>query len=169
MKTLSIEQIEFLWDTASGADRAVVIELWWTRANPGPGSDEYVFLQSLGMPGIGHGDPEAAEKELFRRGLLEPSSDHCPNLTESGRAVFFSLEEKINRKSSISTEAPTPEGIKRYPPDGYFHTDFFGDLLSEPCTCDAECPAWCEGQCGCEACATRLEGYAAPGAVYGEQ
>jgi hypothetical protein len=123
----------------------------------------------MGMPGIGHGAPEAAKKELLRRGLLEPSSDHCPNLTESGRAVFFSLEEKINRKSSMSTEAPTPEGIERYPPDGYFNTDFFGNLLSEPCTCGAECPAWCEGQCGCEACATRLEGYAAPGAVYGEQ
>jgi hypothetical protein len=44
MKTLSIEQNEFLWDTASDADRAAAIELWWTRANPEPGSDEYIFL-----------------------------------------------------------------------------------------------------------------------------
>ncbi|HKZ11450.1 MAG TPA: hypothetical protein VJL61_12205 [Rhodanobacteraceae bacterium] len=169
MKTMPIEQVEFLWDTASDADRAAAIEIWWTRADPEPGSDEYVFLQSMSMPSTGHGDPEVAGKELFRRGLLEPGSEPCPNLTESGRAVFFRLEDKINRESGISTEEPTPEGIKRYPPDGYFHTDFFGDPLSEPCTCGAECPAWCEGQCGCDACATRLEVYAAPGSAYGEQ
>ncbi len=155
MKTMSIEQIEFLCDTASDADGAAAMEIWWTRADPGePGSDEYVFLQSMRMPGTGHGDPAAAEKKLFRRGLLEPSSDHCPNLTESGRAVYFRLEGKINRESSVSTGQPTPDGIKRYPPDGYFHTDFFGDPLSAPCTCGAECPEWCEGECGCEACAS---------------
>ena len=68
----------------------------------------------------------------------------------------------------MSIAAPTPEGIKRSPPDGYFRTDFFDEPVSESCTCIADCAEWCDGQCGCEACATRLEVFAAPGSVYGE-
>lgn len=160
---------EILWEDASDADRAAVMEMWWTKVRPEPGSDAYLFLQWMSGPGTDHGDPEGAEKELIERGLFEPGLEHRSNLTETGRAVFFSLEEKVYREYDMSTAAPTPEGIKRHPPDGYFRTDFFDEPVSEPCSCTADCPEWCDGQCGCEACATRLEVFAAPGSVYGEQ
>jgi hypothetical protein len=68
----------------------------------------------------------------------------------------------------MSTAEPTSQGIQRHPPDGYFRTDFFGGSVCKPCTCTADCAEWCEGECDREACATRLEVYAAPGFVYGE-
>lgn len=163
------EQTDILWDEVTDADRTVAMKWWWTKATAEPGSDEYLILQMMSGPEMGHGDPEAATKELFERGLLESRCEHRPDFTERGRKVFWSLYEKAFRVLDMSTAEPTPEGIKRHPPDGYFRTDAFGEPVSEPCTCTADCPEWCEGDCGCDACATRLEVYAAPGSVHGEQ
>jgi hypothetical protein len=45
-----------------------------------------------------------------------------------------------------SRQPPSEEGLRRYPPDGLYDHEV-------PCTCQAECPPTCKGQCGCEACA----------------
>lgn len=168
-KGLPDKPSDMLWEEASDADRVAAIEAWWTKVRPEADSDTYLFLQWMSGPGMGHGDPEAAKKELVDRGLLEPGFGQPSSLTESGREVFFNLYDSVYREYDMSTAAPTPEGMKRHPPDGYFHADFFNEPVSEPCTCTADCPEWCEGQCGCEACTTRLEVIAAPGSVHGEQ
>ena len=157
------------WDDATDAQRKAVIELWWVKACPEPGSDEFLILQMMSTPDMRHGDPQAARKALIERGLLDPSSEQRSNLTEKGRDVFLSLLDKVTREHDMSTAEPTPEGIKRHPPDGYFRTDAFDEPVSAPCTCTKDCPEWCEGDCGCDACANRLEVYAAPGSVSGEQ
>jgi hypothetical protein len=52
-------------------------------------------------------------------------------------------------------ERPTPEGRKRYWPDGLYKGPFPGDpAFWEACTCNPGCPDPCAGQCGCEACET---------------
>lgn len=43
---------------------------------------------------------------------------------------------------------PTPEGIKRHEPDGYYETD----CVRVPCTCTPTCAPVCKGECGCVAC-----------------
>lgn len=166
---MSDEQRYIPWDDASDAERAAVIDFWWRRVNPTPGSDEYLILQMSSGSEMGHGDPEKARQELFKRGLLEPIAGHRSSYTEKGREVFCHLYDMVYRDYNMSTVQPTPEGIKRHPPDGYFRTDFFEEPVSEPCTCTADCPEWCDGNCGCEACSARLEAYAAPGSACGEQ
>ena len=86
---------EIPWDDASDADRAAVMEMWWTKVRPEPGSDAYFFLQWMSGPGTGHGDPEAAQKELIERGLFEPGLELRSSLTETGRAIFFRLYEMV--------------------------------------------------------------------------
>lgn len=39
---------------------------------------------------------------------------------------------------------PTPAGIAKYPPEGFYEGD--------PCVCEGNCPDKCRGECGCEAC-----------------
>lgn len=163
------EQTYSPWDDATDDQRRAVIEMWWAKASPEPDSDEYLILQKMSGPDMGHGDPEAAEQELFARGLLERCPGHQSSFTDKGREVFFRLDEKVLRAYDISAAEPTPEGIKRHPPDGYYRTDFFEEPVSEPCTCAADCPEFCEGDCGCEACATRLQVFAASGSAAGEQ
>ncbi|MES2404585.1 MAG: hypothetical protein V4567_09630 [Pseudomonadota bacterium] len=167
---MSDEQTYIPWDDATEAQRVAVLEMWWAKVCPVRGSDEYVFLQSMSLPSMGHGDPDAATKELFERGLLEPGDvEHRPNLTALGRALIFRIEEQVYGEYAKAAEEPTPEGIKRHPPDGYFHTDAFSAPMSEPCTCTPDCPEWCEGDCGCDACATRREVYGEEGSAEGEQ
>lgn len=63
---------------------------------------------------------------------------------------------------------PTDEGRRRYPPDGYFldvEGLFEGDT-KEPCTCMPQCPAGCDGQCGCDACRARATADAHYGSQY---
>lgn len=163
------EQRYILWEDASDAQRAAVIDFWWRRVNPTPGSDEYLMLQMMSGSEMGHGDPESARQELFNRGLLELIPGDRASFTEKGCEVFSNLYDMVYREYDMSTAEPTAEGVKRHPPDGYFRTDFFGEPVSEPCTCTADCPEWCEGDCGCEACFARLVAYAAPGSACGEQ
>ena len=52
------------------------------------------------------------------------------------------------------TDAPTEEGRRRWPPDGYLLLNEQGDArASLPCRCMAACEPDCQGSCGCEACA----------------
>lgn len=55
---------------------------------------------------------------------------------------------------SKQRETPTPEGIRRYPPNGRYRdaTNF-----QWACTCTPACPEACRGDCGCEACITVWE------------
>lgn len=92
---MSDKQTEILWDDASDAERAAVMEIWWAKACPEPGSDEHFILQMMSGPGMDRDDPEAAKKELVKRGLLDPGVEHRPSLTESGRDVFFKLYDKV--------------------------------------------------------------------------
>ena len=163
------EQANILWDEISDADRTIAMNWWWAKAAPEPGSDEYLILQMMSGPEMGHGDPDEATKELAKRGLLESHGEHRRDLTESGRKVFWSLYGKAFPVTDMATAEPTPEGVKRHPPDGYFRTDAFGEPESDPCTCTVDCPEWCDGECGCLACGTRHAVYAAPGSVQGEQ
>jgi hypothetical protein len=163
------ERIDVPWDDATDAERSADMELWWVKACPKAGSDEYLILQMMSTTDMRHGDPQSAQRTLIERGLLELTSEHRSNFTEKGREVFLSLLDKVARVHDMSTADPTPEGIKRHPPDGFFRTDAFEHPVSEPCTCTADCPEWCEGGCGCDACTTRLEVYAAPGSAHGEQ
>lgn len=39
---------------------------------------------------------------------------------------------------------PTPTGMARYAPDGFY--------LDDPCTCSGLCCDDCDGECGCAAC-----------------
>lgn len=54
---------------------------------------------------------------------------------------------------------PTDEGLRRYPPDGYYHAPdgFFVEPASDPCTCDEHCEDPCVGlsDCECQACSLR--------------
>lgn len=163
------EQNATPWNDLSEADKAAAVESWWAKASPEPGSDEYLILQIMSAGVGGHGDPQAARKELYERGLIEEYGEYHSYYTERGCEVFLNFLDRMTRIHDMSTAEPTPEGIQRHPPDGYFHTDAFGEPVREPCTCTVDCPKWCEGECGCDACATRLEVYAAPGSVYGEQ
>lgn len=48
-------------------------------------------------------------------------------------------------------DIPTEEGKKRYPPDGVYRGDFFGENESnfwEICTCKQKCSDPCKGLCG---------------------
>lgn len=92
------KQSETLWEDASDADRAAVMEIWWVKAIPAPGSDEHLILQMMSGPSMAHGDPEAAKEQLFERGLLERSGEHRSNLTDSGREVFYKLYDKVYRE-----------------------------------------------------------------------
>jgi hypothetical protein len=49
---------------------------------------------------------------------------------------------------------PTPEGRRRYPPNGLYRdaTNF-----QWACSCSPNCPEVCKGECGCEACTTVWE------------
>jgi hypothetical protein len=44
---------------------------------------------------------------------------------------------------------PTDEGMRRYPPEGYFTSHGW---LRLACSCNATCYDRCAGECGCEAC-----------------
>jgi hypothetical protein len=146
MKAAMREQTAIPWDDWSDADRAAAIELWWTKASPEPGTDEYLILQWMSGGVADHGDPEAASKELCERGLIELRDEHRLDCSERGRAVSLNFLDRMTRIHDMSTAEPTPEGIQRHPPDGYFRTDFFDEPVCEPCTCSADCPKWCEGR-----------------------
>lgn len=49
---------------------------------------------------------------------------------------------------TTDAEAPTPEGVQRYEPDGYYREG--GEAV--PCTCKPTCASACKGECGCRAC-----------------
>lgn len=57
------------------------------------------------------------------------------------------------------SQQPTPEGKRRYPPDGYYRAPdgFFNDPESGPCTCDEHCANPCRGEssCECDGCSLR--------------
>lgn len=56
--------------------------------------------------------------------------------------------------------APTEEGKKRFPPNGFYCGDFSDNPeWWEPCTCKRECPDPCKGSCGCKACGTEYSDY----------
>lgn len=65
-----------------------------------------------------------------------------------GRAVKMSEDgdqetfEFIGPAVSMKT---TKEGVKRYPPFGFYGKD-------NPCTCTEQCSNPCKGTCGCAAC-----------------
>jgi len=65
---------------------------------------------------------------------------------------------------------PTAEGLRRYPPDGYYHAPdgFFVEPVSDPCTCDEHCAIPCEGEndCECPACSLRSVVWHHDGSVY---
>lgn len=50
--------------------------------------------------------------------------------------------EAIEYLKQLTT--PTPTGLVKYAPDGYYEGD--------PCVCDGTCAVDCQGECGCEAC-----------------
>lgn len=60
----------------------------------------------------------------------------------------------------MNTPKPTAEGIRRYPPDGYYVVPAPEsiDLLSvrDPCTCDEHCADPCMGATSCECLACSL-------------
>jgi hypothetical protein len=53
---------------------------------------------------------------------------------------------------------PTPEGLKRYPPDGRYPAPegFFDEPASDPCTCEPHCENPCVGESDCECLACSL-------------
>jgi hypothetical protein len=53
------------------------------------------------------------------------------------------------------TLKPSPEGRRRYPPDGH-HKDFDPPV---PCVCEPTCEWPCWGECGCEACKLLFASY----------
>ena len=59
----------------------------------------------------------------------------------------------------IFNQKPTAEGIRRFPPDGYYHAPkgFFTAPASDPCTCEPGCEDPCVGEsdCECQACSLR--------------
>ena len=57
-------------------------------------------------------------------------------------------EAKETTMSSDRDKTPTPEGLTRYEPDGYYAAN--GEQL--PCTCFPTCSKTCKGECGCAAC-----------------
>ena len=50
------------------------------------------------------------------------------------------------RKVEMNDQKPTPTGVAKYPPDGYYHE------TEEPCICTPTCAPACKGECGCRAC-----------------
>lgn len=56
---------------------------------------------------------------------------------------------------NATTDEPTEEGRRRWPPDGYLRLDGRGNVRDRvACTCTAACrQPDCKGGCGCEACA----------------
>jgi hypothetical protein len=73
-------------------------------------------------------------------------------------------------------KTPTEEGKRRYPPTGYyfapegfFQTEFEGEVIGEPCTCDEHCAKPCRGEsgdCECGACSLQSVVFHDAGQLY---
>jgi hypothetical protein len=64
------------------------------------------------------------------------------------RAHAASIRALKGNAMTAQQTAPTPEGLRRYEPDGYYREG--GEPI--PCVCKPECSYACKGECGCKAC-----------------
>lgn len=62
----------------------------------------------------------------------------------------------VDRGMNKSTNNPSDEGMKRYPPNGRYEAN---STPGTPCTCKETCPSDCKGGCGCEACSEAYGDY----------